>query len=276
MGLVATFFEDISLNPFKDTLKVPFVDYRCNNQSHIILLLSCKAKQQWNWQVYIDMNLLRSAGQSRVCFNLRPFHFLFGLVVWYLPLAGCALFTWLCQGMRMFPMHQSWQKDVEVQRLWSMHSYWTCSKRVDMEWAGHSPFITLLLASLVVICDDLRVSSHPHHCQNIPRQPCANCGHQKPRKSSLSRNSFGALSLVSFAMAAAYCGPCRRRRKVIWRLHPILLLSGPVSPFPMLMDTWSSSRKPLVTWCSNDFSRVLAIGPWAVSSLLPSKMQAAN
>jgi len=31
------FFEDISLNPFKDTLKVPFVDYRCNNQSHIIL-----------------------------------------------------------------------------------------------------------------------------------------------------------------------------------------------------------------------------------------------
>lgn len=40
------FFEDISLNPFKDTLKVPFVDYRCNNQSHIILLLSCKAKQQ--------------------------------------------------------------------------------------------------------------------------------------------------------------------------------------------------------------------------------------
>ena len=108
------FFEDISLNPFKDTLKVPFVDYRCNNQSHIILLLSCKAKQQWNWQVYIDMNLLRSAGQSRVCFNLRPFHFLFGLVVWYLPLAGCALFTWLCQGMRMFPMHQSWQ-----QRCWS-------------------------------------------------------------------------------------------------------------------------------------------------------------
>jgi len=31
------FFEDISLNPFKDTLKVPFMDYRCNNQSHIIL-----------------------------------------------------------------------------------------------------------------------------------------------------------------------------------------------------------------------------------------------
>ena len=33
------FFEDISLNPFKDTLKVPFVEYRCENQSHVILHL---------------------------------------------------------------------------------------------------------------------------------------------------------------------------------------------------------------------------------------------
>lgn len=31
------FFEDISLNPFKDTLNVPFLEYRCNNQSHVIL-----------------------------------------------------------------------------------------------------------------------------------------------------------------------------------------------------------------------------------------------
>jgi len=33
------FFEDISLNPFKDTLNVPFLEYRCNNQSHVILQL---------------------------------------------------------------------------------------------------------------------------------------------------------------------------------------------------------------------------------------------
>ena len=33
------FFEDISLNPFKDTLSVPFSEYRCNNQSHVILQL---------------------------------------------------------------------------------------------------------------------------------------------------------------------------------------------------------------------------------------------
>ena len=236
------FFEDISLNPFKDTLKVPFVDYRCNNQSHIILLLSCKAKRHWNWQVYIDMNLLRSAGQSRVCSIF--------FLVWWCGTSCSLVVRYLLDCAKACECSQctrAGNKDVEVQRLWSMHSYWTCSKRVDMEWAGHSPFITLL-ASLVVICDDL------DECRPIPTiaktyhgnlVPCD--GHQKPRKSSLSRNSFGALSLVSFAMAAAYCGPCRRRRKVIWRLHPILLLSGPVSPFPMLMDTWSSSRKPLVT-----------------------------
>lgn len=39
------FFEDISLNPFKDSLKVPFTEYRCNHQGHVILQL-----------VYFDMN----------------------------------------------------------------------------------------------------------------------------------------------------------------------------------------------------------------------------
>ena len=166
MGLVATYFLRISpWTPSRTPWKCPLWTIDATTKAISFCFLVAKLN---NIEIgKCTLTWIFSGQQGKVgcvLIYLRPFHFLFGLVVWYLPLAGCALFTWLCQGMRMFPMHQSWQ-----QRCWSptLVEY---AQLLDMfKTGGHGVSRAFPIHHTTGIpSGDLwwsrRVPSHPHHC----------------------------------------------------------------------------------------------------------------